>query len=50
MESNRTPQKLEHVDFRPDRDELNMLYSPCAMSAYFDLLNSAYTGDLDRFK
>ncbi|RZC73161.1 hypothetical protein C5167_048643 [Papaver somniferum] len=50
MESNQTPKKLEHLDLRTDRDELNMLYSPCAMSAYFDLLNSAYTGDLDRFK
>ncbi|KAI3939883.1 hypothetical protein MKW98_029659 [Papaver atlanticum] len=50
MESNQNPQKLEHLDLRPDRDELNMMYSPCSMSAYFDLLNSAYTGDLDRFK
>ncbi|XP_026425973.1 ankyrin-2-like isoform X1 [Papaver somniferum] len=50
METKQTPRKLEHLDLRPDRDELNMLYSPCGMSAYFDLLNSAYTGDLDRFK
>ncbi|KAI3962419.1 hypothetical protein MKW98_010970 [Papaver atlanticum] len=50
MESNQTPRKLEHLDLRPDRDELNMKYSPCGMSAYFDLLNSGYTGDLDRFK
>ncbi|KAI3833125.1 hypothetical protein MKX03_019066, partial [Papaver bracteatum] len=47
---NNPPRKLEHLDLRPDRNELNMLYSPCCMSSYFDLLNSAYTGDLDRFK
>ncbi|XP_026406187.1 ankyrin-2-like isoform X1 [Papaver somniferum] len=40
----------EYMDVSPDRDEINRIYSPCRTSAYFDLLNSAYTGELDLFK
>ncbi|KAI3911495.1 hypothetical protein MKW98_010382 [Papaver atlanticum] len=48
MESNEIPR--EHIDACTDRNEINVIYSPCSKSAYFDLLDSAYTGDLDRFK
>ncbi|KAI3891506.1 hypothetical protein MKX03_034649, partial [Papaver bracteatum] len=48
MESNQSLR--EHMDVSPDRDEINRIYSPCRTSAYFDLLNSAYTGELDHFK
>ncbi|KAI3869313.1 hypothetical protein MKX03_000718, partial [Papaver bracteatum] len=49
MESNQTSLEPEHVDCRPNKDEINFMYSPCPRSAYFDLLDSAYTGNLDRF-
>ncbi|KAI3939881.1 hypothetical protein MKW98_029657 [Papaver atlanticum] len=49
MERNQTPRKRQHMDVCPDRDEVNRIYSPCPMSAYFDLLDSAYKGELDRF-
>ncbi|KAI3846006.1 hypothetical protein MKX03_009534 [Papaver bracteatum] len=50
MESNQTSLKPEHVDYRPNKDEIKFMYSPRPRSVYFDLLNSAYTGNLDRFK
>ncbi|XP_026410163.1 ankyrin-3-like [Papaver somniferum] len=49
MERNQAPRKRQHMDVRPDRDEVNRIYSPCPMSVYFDLLDSAYKGELDRF-
>ncbi|XP_026379117.1 ankyrin-3-like isoform X2 [Papaver somniferum] len=48
MESNQSLR--EHMDVSPDRDEIHRIYSPCRTSAYFDLHNSAYTGELDLFK
>ncbi|KAI3944361.1 hypothetical protein MKW98_006522 [Papaver atlanticum] len=48
MECNQAPR--EHMDVCLDKDEIDKIGVPCRMSAYFDLLNSAYTGDLDRFK
>ncbi|RZC57689.1 hypothetical protein C5167_004992 [Papaver somniferum] len=49
MERIQTPRKRQHMDVRPDRDDVNRIYSPCPMSAYFDILDSAYKGELDRF-
>ncbi|RZC71965.1 hypothetical protein C5167_035128 [Papaver somniferum] len=42
MESNQTPQKQRYI--------VASSYAPSRRSAYFDLLNSAYTGNLDQFK
>ncbi|RZC92695.1 hypothetical protein C5167_011776 [Papaver somniferum] len=50
MEINRTPRKQRLLGVIVDKDEINIVYSPCPASSYFDLLNSAYTGKLDRFK
>ncbi|KAI3885623.1 hypothetical protein MKX03_003808 [Papaver bracteatum] len=50
MGSNQTPAKQRYVGFSPDKVEINRSYAPSSTSAYFDLLNSAYTGNLDRFK
>ncbi|KAI3937316.1 hypothetical protein MKW98_001887 [Papaver atlanticum] len=38
------------MEINRNKDEINIVYSPCPASSYFDLLNSAYTGKLDRFK
>ncbi|KAI3957162.1 hypothetical protein MKW98_002789 [Papaver atlanticum] len=50
MESNQTPQKQRYIVASPDKDEINRSYAPSSRSAYFDLLNSAYTWNLDQFK
>ncbi|KAI3895174.1 hypothetical protein MKX03_025566 [Papaver bracteatum] len=50
MESNQTPPKQRYIVASPDKDEINRSYAPSRTSAYFDLLNSAYTRNLDRFK
>ncbi|MCL7037038.1 hypothetical protein MKW94_008636 [Papaver nudicaule] len=49
--NNQTARKRSgHMDCSPDKDVINLKYSPCPVSAFFDLLSAAYTGELDRFK
>ncbi|MCL7052321.1 hypothetical protein MKW94_003402, partial [Papaver nudicaule] len=51
METNNPPlERPQHTDVRPDRDDINRRYSPYFTTTYFNLLNAAYTGELDRFK
>ncbi|KAI3895173.1 hypothetical protein MKX03_025565 [Papaver bracteatum] len=50
MESSQTPSKQRYIVASPDKDEINRSYAPSRTSAYFDLLNSAYTGNLNDFK
>ncbi|XP_026397701.1 myotrophin-like [Papaver somniferum] len=50
MENNQTPTKQRYIIAGPDKVEINRSYAPSRRSSYFDLLDSAYTGNLDRFK
>ncbi|RZC90315.1 hypothetical protein C5167_031027 [Papaver somniferum] len=51
MKSNQTPQNQRCIVSSPDKDEIiYRSYAPSPKLAYFDLLNPAYTGNLDDFK
>ncbi|MCL7030334.1 hypothetical protein MKW94_015511, partial [Papaver nudicaule] len=55
METN-NQERRKFMDVRPDRDEIDRIYSPWGFDfesycrLYSNLLNAAYTGELDSFK